>query len=147
RSQTYQLQQTREHALLYIVPESPAWFGWLEQVSSFAFRGQRGHYTARKESRERGEAYWYAYLGTGQQLSKQYLGKSQELTLTRLEEVAANPTAQAPDSPRAMEPPAPAKPFPRSPSTASRHLTNAADTPALLTRQSSSLPVPLTSLL
>src|SRR5215469_13920578 len=70
--QSYQVQQTREHTLLAIVPESPAWFGWLEQVSSFAFRGQRGHYSARRESRARGQTYWYAYLGTGQQLSKKY---------------------------------------------------------------------------
>src|SRR5215467_7405275 len=77
--QTYQVQNTREHALLDIVPESPAWFSWLEQASSFAFRGQGGHYTARKESRAHGQTYWYAYLGTGQQLTKKYLGKSREL--------------------------------------------------------------------
>src|SRR5215472_1781891 len=143
--QTYQVQNTREHALLDIVPESPAWFSWLEQASSFAFRGQGGHYTARKESRAHGQTYWYAYLGTGQQLSKKYLGKSQELTLARLEEVAARLAAQAPELLGAVEAPVPPKPFPRSPTGASRHPTNAADTPALLTRQSSSLLVPLTS--
>src|SRR5215472_9411087 len=139
-SQTYQVHKTREHALLDIVPESPAWFGWLEQVSSFAFRGQRGHYTARKESRDRGEAYWYAYLGAGQQLSKKYLGKSRELTLERLEEVAARLTAQIPVRPGTVGIPAPSTNFSHPP-------IKVADTPDLLARRSSPLPVPFTTLL
>jgi LuxR family maltose regulon positive regulatory protein len=85
---TYQVQETRDQALLDIVPESPAWFAWLDQLSSFAFWGQRGHYTARKERRPRGEAYWYAYVGTGKKLTKKYLGKSSDVTLARLEHVA-----------------------------------------------------------
>ena len=36
--------------LLEIAPESPAWFAWLDHISSFAFWGKSGHYTARKES-------------------------------------------------------------------------------------------------
>ena len=87
--QTYQLQETRDQVVLNIVPESPAWFSWLKQVSSFAFWGQRGHYTARKESRPRGEAYWYVYVGAGKKLTKKYLGKTSEVTLARLEQVAA----------------------------------------------------------
>jgi len=86
--QTYQLQETRDQALLNIVPESPAWFAWLDFVSSFAFWGKHGHYTARKERRPRGEAYWYAYLGVGKKLTKKYLGKTSGVTLARLEQVA-----------------------------------------------------------
>src|SRR5260370_37473880 len=86
--QTYHLQQTREQALLDIMPESPAWFRWLDLVSSFAFWGQGGHFTARKERRPRGEAYWYAYVGVGKKLAKKYLGRTAELTLARLEEAA-----------------------------------------------------------
>ena len=145
--QTYHVQQTRDHALLAIVPESPAWFGWLEQVSSFAFRGQRGHYTARKESRARGETYWYAYLGAGKQLSKKYLGKSRELTLARLEEVAARLAAQVPEQQEQEGATAPPKRLPRSPTAASWHLSDSAEPPVLVTRRSSPLPVPLTSLL
>jgi hypothetical protein len=48
--QTYQLQETRDQTGLQIVPESPAWFAWLDQVSSFAFWGKGGHYTERKDS-------------------------------------------------------------------------------------------------
>jgi LuxR family maltose regulon positive regulatory protein len=70
------------------VPGSPAWFAWLAEVSSFAFAGQAGSYTARKEAVQRGDRYWYAYLRTGQKLAKKYLGKTADLTLARLEEVA-----------------------------------------------------------
>jgi LuxR family transcriptional regulator, maltose regulon positive regulatory protein len=44
----YELYETPSREVLQIVPESPAWFAWLDQVSSFAFAGQSGHYTARK---------------------------------------------------------------------------------------------------
>src|SRR5215472_10249061 len=86
--ETYDLYQTSDREALRIVPDSPAWFTWLEQVSSFAFIGKSGHYTARKEAKQRGDRYWSAYLATGRQLSKKYLGKSADLTLARLEHVA-----------------------------------------------------------
>jgi len=35
--QTYQLQEAHDQTQLQIVPESPAWFAWLDHVSSFAF--------------------------------------------------------------------------------------------------------------
>jgi hypothetical protein len=95
KDQTYQLQETRDHTRLHIVPESPAWFAWLHQVSSFAFWGKGGHYTARKEKRQRGEAYWYAYVGAGKKLAKKYLGKTADVTLARLEQVAAELQAAA----------------------------------------------------
>jgi LuxR family maltose regulon positive regulatory protein len=86
--QSYLIEETEAHVLLEIVPESPAWFGWLDQISSFAFWGKTFHYTARKEQRPRGEGYWYAYRGIGKKLSKRYLGRTSELTLTRLEQAA-----------------------------------------------------------
>jgi ATP/maltotriose-dependent transcriptional regulator MalT len=49
---TYELSETRNRGMLRIVPDSPAWFGWLEQVSSSAFSGKSGHYTARKEAKQ-----------------------------------------------------------------------------------------------
>ncbi|TMD69517.1 MAG: hypothetical protein E6I91_01875 [Chloroflexi bacterium] len=74
--------------VLSLVPDSPAWFAWLAELPSFAFHGQAGSYTARQERRERGERYWYAYLRTGQKLSKKYLGRTNDLTIDRLEQVA-----------------------------------------------------------
>ena len=91
-----------------IVPDSPAWFAWLDQVSSFAFSGKVGHYTARKEAKQRGDRYWYAYLAMGEQLSKKYLGKTADLTLARLEHIAGLlSTAQAASVQRGQKTPSP----------------------------------------
>ena len=84
----YELYQTRDRGMIGIVPESRAWYAWLEQVSTFAFVGKSGHYTARKEAKQRGNLYWYAYLARGEHLTKKYLGKTTNLTLARLEQVA-----------------------------------------------------------
>ena len=85
---TYRLFESQRNVALDVVPGSPAWFAWLVEVSSFAFAGQAGSYTVRKEAAQRGDRYWYAYLRTGQKLTKKYLGKTADLTLARLEEVA-----------------------------------------------------------
>src|SRR6266487_6204551 len=109
---TYQLEETPSQELLEIAPGSPAWFAWLDHISSFAFWGKSGHYTARKESRPRGEGYWYAYLGIGKKLMKRYLGKTGDLTSARLEQVAeeldtaqeavVNPSQEASSAGRTM---------------------------------------------
>ncbi len=72
-----------------VEPDSKAWFEWLLSIpTSFHFKGMKGHFTARKE--QRGDAtYWYAYLKKAGKLHKAYLGKTEELTHDRLEEVAA----------------------------------------------------------
>jgi hypothetical protein len=93
----YELYQTRSREMLGIVPDGPAWFVWLEQVSSFAFSGKRGHYTARKEAKQRGDRYWSAYLATGQ--SAQSLAGDQAL--------CAAPT-NTPGAPRSLDRAAPA---------------------------------------
>jgi LuxR family maltose regulon positive regulatory protein len=84
----YELYETRDRERLGIVPDSPTWFTWLNQVSSFAFFGKSGHYTARKEARQRGDRYWSAYLAEGERLTKKYLGKTGDLSLERLEHIA-----------------------------------------------------------
>jgi LuxR family maltose regulon positive regulatory protein len=91
---TYELYQTREREALRIVPDSPEWFAWLDQASSFAFAGKGGHYTARKEAKQRGGRYWSAYLSISEHLTKKYLGKTEELTMARLELIAG--TLRAP---------------------------------------------------
>jgi LuxR family transcriptional regulator, maltose regulon positive regulatory protein len=91
----YKLYQTRDREVLRIVPESPEWFTWLDRVSSFAFSGKSGHYTARKEAKQRGDRYWYAYLATGELLTKKYLGKTPDITLARLEHIAGVLHAQS----------------------------------------------------
>ncbi len=92
-TEAYELYETRGRGVLSIVPDSPAWFTWLDRVSSFAFSGKSGHYTARKEAKRRGERYWSAYLATGGHLIKKYLGKTADLTILRLEHIASEMSA------------------------------------------------------
>jgi LuxR family maltose regulon positive regulatory protein len=57
--------------------------------SSFAFQGQCGHMTLRKEPRPHGEGYWYAYRSQGGRTHKKYLGRANDLTIAHLESIAA----------------------------------------------------------
>src|SRR5215471_11861588 len=91
----YELYETRDREALRIMPDSPEWFAWLDQASSFVFSGKSGNYTARKEARQRGNLYWSAYLATGEQLTKKYLGKTADLSLARLEHIAGMLRAQS----------------------------------------------------
>ena len=55
---------------------------------SFAFRGQHGRLTLRKEARQHGEGYWYAYRNQDRKMLKRYAGRTCDLTIARLEEIA-----------------------------------------------------------
>ena len=69
--------------------QSHAWQEWLERVSSFAFQSKDGHhFTARKETRTRGDVYWIAYRKIDGKLTHKYLGRPVDVTPARLEEVA-----------------------------------------------------------
>jgi LuxR family transcriptional regulator, maltose regulon positive regulatory protein len=87
-TQAYTLGEGPDQRPLSIVVGSAAWYAWLDHASCFAFAGKAGHYTARKERKQRGTWYWYAYFARGQQRTKAYLGKTPNLTLARLEQVA-----------------------------------------------------------
>jgi predicted ATPase/DNA-binding CsgD family transcriptional regulator len=69
---------------------TPAWYAWLSTARAFAFRGAFGTFTARKEqaSNKRGGWYWRAYRKREGVLRRVYLGKSEEVTLDRLNAVA-----------------------------------------------------------
>jgi LuxR family maltose regulon positive regulatory protein len=69
---------------------SPVWWQWLaaEGTTTFRFEHRLCNFTARRE-RKRDGWYWYAYRTRGGALQKAYLGKSTDLTLDRLQEVAA----------------------------------------------------------
>lgn len=69
--------------------DSPQWNDWLTSHKQFNFKGAAGHFSARCETRN-GSNYWYAYRRRSGKLNKVYLGKSEEITLARLEHVAAN---------------------------------------------------------
>jgi hypothetical protein len=73
------------------LPGTSAWSIWLDEraIGSFGFTPQTGaHYTARREQRQRGGDYWYAYRKQEQRLRKVYAGRSAELTMVRLEQIA-----------------------------------------------------------
>ena len=66
------------------------WHDWLETACTFTFRSSHGTFTARKEraGNKRGGLYWRAYRKRDGKLRRVYLGKSEELTLQRLESAA-----------------------------------------------------------
>jgi LuxR family maltose regulon positive regulatory protein len=109
--QVYERSDAKLPEVLRLTSEDPAWFAWLDDVSSFAFQGQRGSFTARKETKQRGAVYWYAYRKREGKLAKKYLGKTADLTLARLEDVAgvlyADRATEAPTTDPAPAPPAP----------------------------------------
>ena len=75
---------------------SMRWFAWLEneETRSFSFSGKYGHFTARKENKQRGTEYWYAYRWLDGKTVKSYLGVSKKLTSHKLNEVARKLTRQ-----------------------------------------------------
>lgn len=73
---------------------STEWHAWLSQHGTFTFRGTNGRFTAQSEVR-RNKTYWYAYRRRNGKLSKLYLGKSEELSLERMEQVSLALAGQA----------------------------------------------------
>jgi hypothetical protein len=74
-------------------PDSPDWFTWLAGRTSFHFKGQHGHFTARREEKKKRDEepslwYWYAYRKAYGRQHKRYLGSTDALTLAKLESVA-----------------------------------------------------------
>jgi LuxR family transcriptional regulator, maltose regulon positive regulatory protein len=74
-----------------VVVGSPAWFVWLAADSSrsFSFRSPAGDYTARKERKQRGGAYWVAYRTAAGRQHKKYLGTAADLTPEHLADAVA----------------------------------------------------------
>lgn len=89
QDQVYELSTSTCEEIVCLTSEEASWFAWLEKASSFAFHGQQGSFTARKETKQRGSVYWYAYRKHEGALVKKYLGKAADLTFTRLEEIAS----------------------------------------------------------
>jgi LuxR family transcriptional regulator, maltose regulon positive regulatory protein len=69
---------------------TPAWYAWLEQATTFAVATVGGTFTARKERIARAGGYWKAYRKRAGKVHSAYLGKSADLTLERLQAVAAS---------------------------------------------------------
>src|SRR5579859_7963399 len=69
---------------------SPAWFTWLDTATTFYYEGRLGTFTAHRGRRQRGNFYWTAYRRRAGILRRVYLGKADQLTLQRLEDVASS---------------------------------------------------------
>lgn len=72
---------------LHLVPDSAEWFDWLATISSFRFVGPGGRFTACRESR--GGRGWVAHRSVHQRRYKRYIGVTDRLTITSLEQTAA----------------------------------------------------------
>jgi hypothetical protein len=75
-------------------PDSQDWFTWLAKHTSFYFKGEHGHCTARREEKKKRDEeqpslwYWYAYRKAYGRQHKRYLGSTDAVTVAKLEEVA-----------------------------------------------------------
>jgi len=80
---------------------SAAWFGWLEQATSFTFRDEAGHFTAQKTSagNQRGGVYWRARRRLHGRLESYYLGSSTRLTAEHLFQAAHTLSVRVGDDP------------------------------------------------
>ncbi len=71
---------------------SSEWWEWISSdAESFRFEcdfGVKGYRARKEEIKSRAGSFWYAYKRVEGKLRKRYLGKSEELTLERLESVA-----------------------------------------------------------
>ena len=75
------------------------WLVWLASHTSFSFQGKYGRLNLQKERRSRGGAgYWYAFRRQGKHTVKKYAGRSQDLSIAHLEDLAQilhAPTSEA----------------------------------------------------
>lgn len=67
------------------------WLEWLLNAQSFRYVPyENAPITVRKEKSRRGDGdYWYGYRKAQGKLHKRYIGKAEDLTVNRLEEIAA----------------------------------------------------------
>jgi len=81
---------------VWIDPNSPEWFCWLDGLTSFDFDGRDGDFVASKQSpNSSGEpAHWIASQQWGDKEYKRDLGQTENLTTFYLEEVAADIEAE-----------------------------------------------------
>ncbi|HEX6544436.1 MAG TPA: LuxR C-terminal-related transcriptional regulator [Ktedonobacterales bacterium] len=87
----YELYQFGEPLRPLIAPDTPGWVAWLADASSFSFqRADGATFTLRKEKVQRGNTYWYAYHRASGRIIKRYLGRNDDLTLARLEDIPSS---------------------------------------------------------
>src|SRR5438874_8960276 len=90
----YELHQQGDRSHHPLRTEDGSGFIGLVDGSSFAFQGKHGRLTLRKESRQHGDGYWYAYRSQGRRTRKKYLGHTPSLSIARLEDIAETLNAE-----------------------------------------------------
>ncbi len=106
----------------YPITDSGTLQVWLSLVSTLSFCSPTGEtFTLRKETKQRGGVYWYAYKRVNGRIEKKYIGEQSKVTLEALEALAryftdlASPAPKPPPvSPPPPPPPQP-PPTPKSP--------------------------------
>lgn len=79
---------------------------WLKLIEAFHFQAASGDgVTVRKETKQRGGAYWYAYRRVTGKLRKKYLGESSKVNFALLEAVARAFVASPEFEPQGSQPP------------------------------------------
>ncbi|MFL5658321.1 MAG: dihydrofolate reductase family protein [Ktedonobacteraceae bacterium] len=104
----YQLYSHGQPEQCFPPTDEAAFSLWLDEHTAFAFEGQAGRLSVLKEARSRGTGYWYAYRTRNRHTHKRYLGRTAQVTLARLEEVAKALNSEPSLSPLAPEPTTPA---------------------------------------
>jgi hypothetical protein len=77
------------------------WLRWLETAQSFRYvpNNNEPPYTARQEKGSKGQAsYWYGYRKVCGVLRKCYIGRSLDLSITKLDEIASQLSNPAPQN-------------------------------------------------
>ena len=81
---------------------------WLDVIETFHFCSSTGYtLTLRKEKKQRGTGYWYAYKRIGNKVHKKYLGTKEHVTIDVLETVArqfVEPASQQGPAPPPRQP-------------------------------------------
>jgi hypothetical protein len=72
-------------------PDTPEYFTWLSGLKSFHFEGKEGRFTARCETRGK-QTYWTAYRKANHKQLRHYLGITDKLSITTLEDAARHLT-------------------------------------------------------
>jgi len=84
---------------------------WLDRVETLSFCSSTGYsMTLRKERKQRGAGYWYAYKRINGKVCKKYLGTKEHISLTLLETVARHFVEPQPAPEPQTPPPPPRKP-------------------------------------
>lgn len=102
QAQAYELFAANRAEALDLVIGSDAWLALLSEIPSFAFVSRTGtHCTIQKETVRPNGIYWYGYRSLQRRTIKRYLGRTQDLSPARLEEIAerlSHPSSPPPDT-------------------------------------------------